>query len=145
MKVLAPLDGSKQSRDALLQGLRLLADGGPSVTLLCVQEDALEESSEDLVAVLDEDEDDEVFPHAESAHRMLDEAAAAVKEAVGLDVKTKCVAGAVRKAILKEAGDGYDLLLMHGLHRSGVKEKLTASRTESLARRAPCSVLLVQV
>lgn len=142
MKVLVPLDGSERSFVAMEKALAMLKPAKPTVTLLCVQEEGLEHSSEDVVQVFDQDEDDEVFPNEASAERMLAVAAERAKEAAGLKVSTRTVAGGVRKAILAEA-EGHDLLVMHRLDPSGLKDKLRASATEALARKSRCSVLLV--
>lgn len=142
MKILAPLDGSRRSQKALHKALGLL-DPGARVTLMCVQNEGFDEADEDRVAMFDDDEDDEIFPTEDSAARMLDEVAAECAKA-GREVETLIVKGNVRKQIMKVvAQDHYDLVIMHRLDKSGLKEKLKMSGTEWLCRNLPCSALLV--
>lgn len=142
-QILCPLDGSPRSMAAVVDGLSRFAGKDAKVTLFCVQHEGFEEASEDLVEMFDEDEHDEVFPTKESAQRMLDDVAAKLAK-VGIKAGTKVDKGNVRKRILKEAKKGkYDLVIMHRLDRSGLREKLKMSGTEYLCRNLPCSVLLV--
>jgi nucleotide-binding universal stress UspA family protein len=57
-------------------------------------------------------------------------------------VEPRVLPGNYRKVILDEART-HDLLVMHELSRSNLKDMLSGSATERLARHAPCAVLLV--
>lgn len=139
MKALFPLDGSAKSLAALERGLELLGDA--EATLLVVQHTGFEDAPEDRVQEFDDDEDDEVFPTADSAERLLERARRHCQE-LGHEVETARVTGRVIPAIV-DASAGYDVLVMSGLDRSGVREKIHLGKKEKIARRAQCSVLLV--
>ena len=142
MKALFPLDGTAESLETLDSGLRLLGQTPLEVTLLVVQQTGFEDAPEDMVHEMDEDEEDEVFPTAASAQRVLDKASKRCQEQ-GHQAHTKRVEGRVLDCILEEA-TGHDVLVMAGLHRSGMREKMDFSRKEKIARRAQCNVLLVR-
>lgn len=139
MRVLVPLDGSEQSMRSLERAIALLSGSDAEYTLFCVQHEGFAGAPEDIVEMFDEDEDDEIFPTRAAAKRMLKQAAS---RCAGAPTTTKVAEGKVRDEILKEAA-AHDLLVMHGLDRSGLREKFRMSNTEFLARNAKCSVLLV--
>lgn len=139
-KVLIPLDGSDRSMQALETGLRLLG-ASSEVTLLGVQNSGFRGAGEDRIEEFDDDEEDEIFPTEDSVRRMLGRAKEACAE-LGVEAQTKVREGRPVVEILAEAVE-HDVLVMHALDRSGVKEKIRMSSTEKLARKAACHVLLV--
>lgn len=144
LKVLFPLDGSDRSTRAMDQALEMLAPHPDlEVTLFNVVQEGFEDADEGVVEMFDADEDDEIFPTAESAKRMLDEHLAICDEH-GVDVVHQRVAvGTHYDAILEEAAD-HDLVVMHALDEGQLKEKIRFSQTEKLARNVDASVLLVE-
>lgn len=142
LRVLAPLDGSETSFKALDAGLRLLkATPGLEVTVFNVTSEGLSDAPEDLVAQFDEDEDDEIFPTQAASLRMLERAKTICKEHA-VAAKVQVVEGGVVDSILAACAN-HDILLMHALDRTQLKENLRGSQTEKLARRAGINVLLV--
>ncbi len=145
MKVLFPTDGSVATEDAFDRFLSLF-DGmheGLDVTLFNVTDKGFEVADHPYVEeTYDADERDEVFPTREASQRALDRCLE-IAEKHGVETRMKIVKGTYRKAILEEAED-HDMLVMHELRRSNVRDFLGGSATEKLARRAPCSVLLVE-
>lgn len=141
LRVLVPLDGSQRSLDAMEKAMRMLAPCHPDVLLFTVQHEGFANVGDDRVEEFDADEDDEIFPTRESAQRMLDQAAVRCRH-VGVEAKTKVTEGRYIPAILEQAAQ-HDLVVMHALGRSNLKEKLRMSGTETLARKLETSVLLV--
>lgn len=144
LTVLCPLDGSDRSHAALDTAMGMLG-GLPDlrVVLFTALQEGFEDADEGVVEMFDVDEDDEIFPTVDSAERMLDEAAELCAKH-GVEADQKVVVGAHYKAILAEVEEGgYDLVVMHALDKSQVKEKLRLSQTEKLARNVGTSVLLV--
>jgi nucleotide-binding universal stress UspA family protein len=143
MRVLFPTDGSEQTEAAFENFLRLMAAAKElDITVLCVQHkgfDGVESGS--VGETFEKDERDEVFPSPESADRAIARCSA-IADRHERRVRPKILKGNHRKLILEEAQD-HDLLVMHELSRSNLKDALSGSATEHLARRAPCAVLLV--
>lgn len=143
MKVLIPLDGSRPSYDAMVAALRMLKGvSGARFTALNVRNAGMEDAPEDLVAATEADEEDEIFPTEAASRKCLDRAVELAKKE-GARLETKIVAGNPSKAILEEARH-HDLLVMHELSGSNLRDLVRFSTTEKLARKAPCSVLLVR-
>ena len=142
-RVLVPLDGSERSFGALERALDLLrALPGLEVTLLNVMQEGFESAPEHVVEETDRDEKDELFPTEASSRRMLQRGAELCAKR-GLAARLAVVRGKVADEIVRASGD-HDVVVMHGLDRSGLREKLRFSQTERIARNARCSVLLVQ-
>ena len=141
MKVLVPLDGSERSLAAMEKGITMLAACRPTVTLFVVQHEGFDNAPEDIVEEFAADQGDEIFPTQASAQRMLDTAAQRIA-ATGVTIRKQVGKGKVVAQIVA-ACEGHDVVLMHALNRSGFMEKLRLSGTEQLARKVPCSVLLV--
>lgn len=141
MKVLVPMDGSKETEEALTKGLTILKDASPDVTLLCVRAKGFDDADPDRREIFEEDPDDHIFASQEEAQAMLEQALADCK-LLGVQASPKIVVGNFAKVILAEA-EGYDLVLMHHLGKESIKEKLRMSKAESLVRAMDCPVLLV--
>lgn len=142
LRILFPLDGSERSLLAMENALGMLEAADPEVTLLCVMHEGFHKVDEERVQEFDEDEHDEIFPTRDACDRMLDRAEKRCKK-LGVGCARKVVEGKVHKEILRESG-AHDLLVMHALDKGGLMEKVRMSGTERIARKAACSVLLVQ-
>ncbi len=140
IKVLAPIDGSQQSLEALARGMELLRGAEFEVILLVVMQDGFDQAPEDILQAFDEDEDDQIIPSTSAADRVLDAAAA---RCGGVSVQRLCLEGRPREVILEQA-ENADVLLMCALQKSNLRDRLHMSSGEYLVRRAPCAVLLVQ-
>lgn len=144
MRVLIPLDGSEASFAALDRGLALLK-GTPrlEVTLFNVMQEGFDQTAdpEYVEETFEKDEADEVFPSEASQQRVLARGLDVAKRH-GVAVKAKGEIGKPVEEILREAAH-HDVLLMHALGASSVKDTLKGSHSEHLVRHAPCSVLLV--
>jgi nucleotide-binding universal stress UspA family protein len=138
MRILVPLDGSPRSFHAMTKGLELLKGAKLDVTLFAVSQGGFHKAGSDRVDEFVADEEDEVFPTLESCERMLAKAEKMVKG----KVTKKVVAGKVHQLILEETAH-HDVVLMHSLDASGLLEKIRLSGTERIARKAKCSVFLV--
>ena len=145
MRVLFPTDGSTATEEAF-QRLLHLFDGmheHMTITVLNVTQEGFEGADPQyLEETYESDERDEVFPSEAASQRALDRCAAIAKEQ-GVAVHTEISQGSYVKEILDHASE-HDVLAMHELRSSGLKEKFLGSATEKLVRKAPCSVLLVQ-
>lgn len=145
MRVLVPVDGSEETYTALERGLGQLREvPGLEVTLLNVRQEGFEAANDPqyIEETYEADEDDEVFPSEAASQRAL-ERAEAIASAAGLEVASRLEKGNYRKIILELAAE-HDVLLMHGLRKSNLKDALKGSATEKLARQAPCTVMLVR-
>ena len=143
LRVLVPLDGSQRSFDALRGALKVLAGKpGVRVTLFNVVNEGLEEAEDPRVEEFDLDEEDEVFPNEAASSRMLAKATSICKAERAESVE-RTVKGNVYESILAACRE-HDLLVMHVLDESQLKEKLRGSQTETLARKAKIPVLLVE-
>ncbi len=143
MRVLAPLDGTQESFDALQSGLGLLAGCKPTVTLLVVMQEGMDSAPDDVKQAFDDDEDDAIFPSVESADRVLDEGQARCAAAGVATVERLCLEGKARDVILEQAA-AADVLLMRALQKSNLRDRLRMASSEYLVRRAPCAVLLAK-
>ncbi|HWG90033.1 MAG TPA: universal stress protein [Candidatus Thermoplasmatota archaeon] len=143
LRVLAPVDGSDITWRAFERGLLLLkGTPGLTVTAFNVRQAGFEGASEDSVESFDKNERDEIFPTAAASERCLREAQEIGKR-VGVQVQVKSAEGTHYEAILSEA-EHHDVLLMHHLSSSSLKDALKGSRGEDLARNVKASVLFVR-
>lgn len=144
MRVLVPLDGSEASFAALDRGLALLK-GTPrlEVTVFNVMQEGFDQAADpQLVAeTFEADDADEVFPSEASQQRVLARALDIARRHA-ITVKAKGEIGKPVEEILREAAH-HDVLVMHALGASSVRDTLKGSHSEHLVRHAPCSVLLV--
>lgn len=141
---LVPLDGSEQTENALRHAVALLAGMKTQATvrLLTVVDAGFEDIPAELREAIDLDEDDEVYENVIAANPALDRATDIVKSA-GLGLERIVRKGKPYDVILDEAAR-VEMLIMHRLAKSELKEKLRGSMTERLTRNAPCHVLLVR-
>ena len=144
MRVLVPLDGSEASFTALDRGLALLK-GTPrlEVTVFNVMQEGFDQSAdpEYVREAFEAEQGGEVIPTEASQQRVLARGLDIAKRH-GLPVTAKGEIGKPVEEVLREAAH-HDVLLMHALGPSSVKDTLKGSRSEHLVRHAPCSVLLV--
>lgn len=144
MKALFPLDGSEASYRALRKGLEMLrAAPAFRAVALNVRQPGFDASQESgSYERFEKDDTDEVFPSPASSERCLAKAREIAKE-IGVAIETKSVEGMPLETILEEC-KGFDVIVMHALGKSNLKEAIRGSQTEKLARLAPASVLLVR-
>jgi nucleotide-binding universal stress UspA family protein len=145
MRVLFPTDGSVATEAAFENLLDLLGEAAQQarITVLNVTDQGFETADHEYVEkTFEDDERDEVFPSEEASKRAV-QRCVEIGQEHGVDVSTKIVEGTYKDEILEEA-EGYDVLAMHELRSSNWLDRLKMSATESLARNAPCSVLLVE-
>lgn len=146
MRALFPTDGSTATEEAFARFLSLF-DGmqdGLEVTVLNVTDEGFDLADHPYVKeTFDDEERDEVFPSPEASQRAIDRCLEIAKRH-DVDLATKIVEGTYREAILREAEE-HDVLVMHELRRSNIKDLFRGSKTEKLTRRAPCSVLLIDI
>jgi nucleotide-binding universal stress UspA family protein len=145
MRALFPLDGSEASFQALDRGLALLKGlSHLEATVFNVMQEGFESAGDPayVAETFEADEGDEVFPTEASSQRVLAKAIGIAKRH-GLQVKAKGEVGKPVEEILREAAH-HDLLVLHALGPSNLRDALKGSRSEHLARHAPCHVLLVQ-
>lgn len=144
MRALFPLDGSEASYQALDRGLALLK-GTPrlDVTVFNVMQEGFESAGDPelIEETFEADEQDEVFPSEASSQRVLAKAIELARKH-GIAVKAKGEIGRPVEEILKEAAF-HDVLVMHALGPSSLRDAVKGSKSEHLVRHAPCSVLLV--
>lgn len=143
LRVLAPLDGSDASWRAFERGLALLAGTpGLTVTALNVYSPGFEGAREDTVEAFDADAKDEIFASPEASERIVSRAAEIGKRH-GVQVEGLVREGLHYDVILEEA-ERHDVILMHALSSSSLRDTLRGSRTEDIARNTQASVLLVR-
>lgn len=145
MRALFPLDGSDAGFLALERGLELLR-GSPrlEVTLFNVRQEGFERTADPqyVAETFEADEADEVFPSEASSQRVLARGLDIARR-IGVPAKAKGELGKYEEEILKEAAY-HDVLVMHALGPSSLRDTLKGSAAEHLVRTAPCSVLLVR-
>lgn len=143
MKALFPLDGSEASYRAFRRGLEMLkGHGSLRAVAFNVRQPGFDGASEDAVQRFDEDEHDEVFPTLASSERCLARAKEIAGE-LGLSIDTKSAVGVPYETILEES-KGYDVIVIHALSKSNLRDLLRGSTSEKLVRNAPTSVLVVR-
>lgn len=144
MRVLFPTDGSRQTEASFKNLLRLLAAGpGLEITGLVVRNTGMEEADPEIVDEFDEDERDEIFPTEAAGERAIHRLRE-LAEPFGVKVRGKVEAGNFQKVILRES-ENHDVLAMHEMSTSNLKDFFTGSKVEKLLRgaRSP-GVLLVR-
>ncbi len=144
MRVLFPTDGSEQTEGSFKNLIRLLADKpGLEVTVLVVQHTGMEAADPELVNEFDEDERDEIFPTKESGQRAI-ESLRQIARPYGIEVRGSVKPGNFQKVILQEAAK-FDVLVMHEISKSNLKDFFSGSKIERLLRGAESpAVLLVR-
>ena len=144
MRVLFPVDGRARTEAALDRGLGMLRSvPGLRVTLLNVMQAGFDKAGDPAYVeeTFGADEEDQIFPTEESARRALDRAAAIARKH-RVAAEPVVAEGNYVQAIL-EAAKGHDLLMMHALGPSSLRDSLRGSHAEDIARKAPCAVMLV--
>lgn len=144
MRVLFPTDGSTATEEAFERFLSLFEGmhDGLKITVFNVTDEGFDVADHAYIEeTFDADERDEVFPSQEASQRAIDRCFD-IAEKHGVEPDAKIVEGTYRDTILEEA-ERHDVLVMHELRRSNIKDFFKGSKTEKLARRAPCSVLLI--
>ncbi|HEV8360220.1 MAG TPA: universal stress protein [Candidatus Thermoplasmatota archaeon] len=142
MRALVPLDGTALGYATLEHGLAMLrAVPKLEVTLLAVMQEGFEATADPayVAETFEADEEDEVLPSEASSQRVLARGLDIARKQ-GLAARAKGEIGRPHEEILKEAAH-HDVLVVPALPASSLKGRGTAS----LARQAPCHVLLVRV
>jgi nucleotide-binding universal stress UspA family protein len=123
--LLVPTDGSRSSNRAVEYAIELAEILDASITLF---------------HVLDEGGfDDDLI----EAKKMMSEARDRISEKK-ISVSIKIKRGEPWKEIVKEAGQGYNMVIIGSKGLSGLKRILLGSVTENVARRSPCPVTIVR-
>ncbi len=140
MKILAPVDFSETSLDAL-QAAAGLAGAGAEVHVLHVAEDRHYVAGFASTPISVSKIKDDAYLALESDLEIL-----AKKVSTPAQVKTVLIWGDPPKDIVKiaESGD-FDLVVMATHGRRGLNRFFVGSVTEEVMRRAPCSVLALRV
>jgi len=134
-RILVGYDGSEPARKALEQACALSKH---FQCPLCVLTGAA-----DRLALPHEDAHQPAL-EAEPGRRVAEEGARAALELGVAEVEVRTSIEAPDDALVLEASDGYDLLVVG--HQSGrpLRERLLGSVAKSVLDRAPCSVLVVR-
>jgi nucleotide-binding universal stress UspA family protein len=142
MRILLVLDGSAEAMD---EGLRLSGEPGAELSALFVRDDGWRgftgndwlSTSNSYVGFLEYIEGQEADEAGRTVQDFLRRAAE-----VGATPRVKLARGRLSEEVLKELGEGYDLLVMpHPLRRGLESMRDAGSR---IIKDAPCSVYLVR-
>jgi universal stress protein A len=136
--ILAPLDFSEHSREALRFACTLARRLGASLTLLHVYQPPAHSTLDDLAFLPPQ--------IGEGVRRTLEAALQVEKqglEAEGVELRTALVVGAPFPEIIRLAA-GFDLIVMGTKGRTGLRHALLGSVAERVVRYAPCPVLTVR-
>ncbi len=134
--VLVPIDGSEQSMNALEYAVDEYPDA--SVTVLYVIEPG---SVYDVQLAVD------AVPRGDPPEKPFEHAEELLSEATELapDAETVTASGPVAGTIAEYADkEGHDLIVIGSRGRDGAARTLLGSVAETVARRAPCPVLIVR-
>jgi nucleotide-binding universal stress UspA family protein len=137
-KILIAHDGSEGAQNAFDTALELAKRLGASLDMVSVEERAIHDG-ETIDEVSDEiEEENSYFEQLSSQCKRR----AALKE---VELRTSVVRGHVVKAVVDFAKEkGSDLLVIGYTGHSRIYEHLWGGTSQSLARMAPCSVLVVK-
>jgi universal stress protein A len=141
-KLLAPVDFSQPSIDALRTVAQIARESDASVTLLHVWEPELFATAPDRALY-----DLKQLPQIEERiDRELERARSALSADGPLSAQTAVVPGSPATEIVRFAEQGgFDLIVMATHGRTGLAHILLGSVTERVVRNAPCAVLTLRV
>lgn len=138
-RILYATDFSSASRTALSRAMELAKMGGGAVTIVHVVEPPRFYLPEGAFPV----------PHvlagvaAEAERGLAEWKQQAESLAPGIPVRALKLDGAAWDAIVRQAAEGYDLIVLGTHGRTGLKRALLGSVAERVTRHAPCAVLVV--
>lgn len=140
---LFPLDGSNETEKALGLATRTIkALPGVTVRLLIVEDAGFQEIPDEVREGMDLDPTEhEVFQGSKQLRAVVDRAKGIVASA-GLKTEVHIRSGKPFDLIIEESKLA-DVLVMHQLRRTQLRERLSGSMTERIARSAHCHVLLI--
>lgn len=145
-RILVAVDGSTPGQAALEAAMRVARRDGARLRVLHVVEwpEAWPEAAYDRVLL---DLEAMRRAHLEAGQAIADRAAGHARQ-TGLEVETRCRERGGRRVsevIAEEAGRWQADLVVVGTHgRRGIERLVLGSVAEGVARRVPCSVLLVR-
>jgi len=133
-RILVGYDGSEPARKALEQACALAMQFGCPLCVLTGAADRLDLARGEAHPALE----------VEPGRAIAEEGAHRAREAGVADVEVRTSIEAPDDALVLEASDGYDLLVVG--HQGGrpIRERLLGSVAKSVLDRAPCSVLVVR-
>ena len=140
-RVLFPLDGSERSFRAMDKALDVLKGAPAQVTILVVRQEGFDHAPPEVIEKFEADMEDEIFPTEQSAVEVFRHATARVRKR-GIQLRLKIVKGSVMREIVNETRN-HDLMVMHSMAKWGKLARFKRTRTEPIARRSHCSVMLV--
>ena len=133
-KILVGFDGSEPARHALEKAAELARLSGGTITVLTAAADRL--VREDGVVTMAADED---------AGMEVAESGADYLRSLGLEaVQARVSVGAPDDALVLEAGDGYDLVVVGHRSHGPLEELFVGSTAKSVVDRACCTVMVVR-
>lgn len=137
-KMLIANDGSAGARKALTAAIELAARCGAELHSISVEEDLPH-----YVATVGEFE--EVKRQKDAFFEQLNHEAMAQAQAAGVTLIPHVVAGHEVESIINFCKEGdFDLLIIGFMGHSRIFERVWGSTSQTLARLAPCSVLVVK-
>lgn len=147
-KILVPVDGSSQSRKAVLQAVSIAKKYEAEVTLITVVEVQNDVAYTELGIVVSGEyagvRDTLIKIKEESGNKMLD-AIIAEMDCTGVTIHKVIKVGGAHPEIIDEAVSGkYDLIVMGHRGLNPVKRFFMGSVAKRVIEDAPCSVLIVK-
>lgn len=147
-KILIPVDGSEQAKQAALKGLSLAKLIGAKVTALHVIEHP--HYLGEMLAVGDmipveppELRESDMYKGLEKVAKEAVDFVAEEGEKLGVSVEIKIIEGHPADQIVKLSKE-YDLIVLSALGRSCVTDLLMGSVADKVARHAKCPILVVR-
>lgn len=139
--ILVPTDGSDCSQNAVEHALKLASLAGASVSFIYVQQDIypLSMTEFDSYSLYAE----QLKGDLEKAGKVALEKAEASAKAAGVHCDCRQIEHGIPADAICEAASGYDLVVIGGHGRSGMKRLLLGSVSEQIIRHTSQPVLVV--
>ncbi|MDR1404000.1 MAG: universal stress protein [Candidatus Methanoplasma sp.] len=136
-KILVPTDGSEFTKYAVDKAIELAELSGGKITALYVLDKSIYANSPMDTAVTN------VYDTLDREGRYATGYAAERAKISGVEVEEKLIEGVPAKAILQEA-EGYDIIVMGTLGRTGISKLLMGSVAEKIVQNSKCPVLVAK-
>ncbi|MCC2668293.1 MAG: UspA [Armatimonadetes bacterium] len=133
-RILVGFDGSEAARRALDQACGLARQFGAALTVLTGAADRIDLRQAGTHPALD----------FEPGRQLAEEGARLARERGVSPVEARTSIEAPDDALVLEAHDGYDLVVVGHQGAGGLRERLLGSVAKSVVDRAPCSVLVAR-
>ena len=144
MKILLAIDGSKYAEDATEAVKHALTAKNADVLVLAVVEPQIISNPPQMAAGYAPEQAERMKELGKCAAERVARAAERLR-AAGFTVGKRVVEAEARSGILESAAEWQADLIVVGSHgRRGLRRFLLGSVAESVARHAPCSVLIVR-